>query len=717
MLRNFLGSNNDRIEELENKVNILSTSSGTVSDSSTNKTLTNIYINGGIINIEYLNLFKSSIKWQTGVSQQLGGFFIDKYKGTKDIFFIDKNKNIGLGTNKPLYKLDVRGNINISGSTILNGDITLQNITSNSTTNIIYYDTNSKNISYGLLPSNSSLSTLNVSGPVTLLSSLNVSGNTILNNTVSINSSLNVSGNTILNNITTCLSSLNVSGNTVLNNLITIKSTLNVSGNTILNNSVTINSTLNVSSPITCLSSLNISGNTILNNLVTINSTLNVSGNTILNSAVTNKSTLINIGATTCLSTLNVSGITVFNNAISINSTLNLSGYTIITSGNIGSQSVSYANSAGSVSIATNAYNLYTNNNDSTNSTYYIPFYSTYSGWATPYGNTKLNYNPSSNTITCDIFKGNLSGNALDLINRYSGSYGLWGNSFYNTYGNFWSYGFYTNGNFGVGASTPEYPLTVLSTYNKNYGPYGYLNSGGSTGYYGGTGTNAVSIYAAGRILCSEFNAVSDIRVKTNIIDVDDISALEVIRQIQPKKYNYIDVATRGNEPVWGFIAQQIKSVLPYSTKIITDYIPNIYDFATINNNTIIFNNIDTSKIILPTKLKLYTDDENNSIKEVIVNKIIDNKTIEIKESLENITKVFVYGQQVDDFHVLNKDAIYAVSVAALQEVDRQQQKDTKNIIDLTNRIEILEKQNSDLLLKNADLLSRLEKLEQLLLI
>jgi len=87
---------------------------------------------------------------------------------------------------------------------------------------------------------------LNVSGNsifnnnVTLLSSLNVSGFTSLNNNVSLLSSLNVSGFTTLNNNTSLLSSLNVSGFTTLNNNTTILSSLNVSGISSFN-SITLN--------------------------------------------------------------------------------------------------------------------------------------------------------------------------------------------------------------------------------------------------------------------------------------------------------------------------------------------------------------------------------------------------------------------------------------------------------------------------------------------
>ena len=44
-------------------------------------------------------------------------------------------------------------------------------------------------------------------------------------------------------------------------------------------------------------------------------------------------------------------------------------------------------------------------------------------------------------------------------------------------------------------------------------------------------------------------------------------------------------------------------------------------------------------------------------------------------------TKVFVYGKQVDDFHVLEKQAIFSVGIAALQRMNTVIQRQ-KHIID-----------------------------------
>jgi hypothetical protein len=68
-----------------------------------------------------------------------------------------------------------------------------------------------------------------------------------------------------------------------------------------------------------------------------------------------------------------------------------------------------------------------------------------------------------------------------------------------------------------------------------------------------------------------------------------------------------------------------------------------------------------------------------------------DAKTIRVKCDKEYIfstieeykNAVFVYGQEVNDFYNLDKNAIFTVATAALQEVDRQQQADKARIAEL----------------------------------
>ena len=70
--------------------------------------------------------------------------------------------------------------------------------------------------------------------------------------------------------------------------------------------------------------------------------------------------------------------------------------------------------------------------------------------------------------------------------------------------------------------------------------------------------------------------ASSDMRIKKDIEDINDVSALEKILQIQPKTYKYIDTLFKKSNTVIGFIAQQIKEVIPEAVEMAEEYIPNI---------------------------------------------------------------------------------------------------------------------------------------------
>ena len=195
----------------------------------------------------------------------------------------------------------------------------------------------------------------------------------------------------------------------------------------------------------------------------------------------------------------------------------------------------------------------------------------------------------------------------------------------------------------------------------------------------------------------------SDMRIKNNIVDIDDKSALDTLRLIQPKLYNYID-KNKGTEPVWGFIAQQIRSVLPYSTTIYNQIIPNFYTNCQISET-------DVSNILLVTspidlswnplhdacgnvfidadgnacsdefgnkqfKIQLCKQSNYKDHMEINIKNIIDSKNFLIDISGIKFEKdeYFLYGQEVDDFHFLDKTAIYTIATAALQDVDRIQQ-------------------------------------------
>jgi hypothetical protein len=122
------------------------------------------------------------------------------------------------------------------------------------------------------------------------------------------------------------------------------------------------------------------------------------------------------------------------------------------------------------------------------------------------------------------------------------------------------------------------------------------MNSAGVGQYYWGNTFGSLCAIFDTNVWCkSNSMASSDIRIKKDIDDIDDISAFEKILQIQPKTYKYIDTLFKKSHNVIGFIAQQIKEVIPEAVELAEEYIPNIYKLATTNED---ITNLDNTEIL-----------------------------------------------------------------------------------------------------------------------
>jgi hypothetical protein len=258
------------------------------------------------------------------------------------------------------------------------------------------------------------------------------------------------------------------------------------------------------------------------------------------------------------------------------------------------------------------------------------------------------------------------------------------------------------NGFIGIGGTIPSYPLHVGNSsddtstkivskwFDKNNST-GLATAGESTASNSDSYNHNISIYSEYSIMSKgAFVAASDRRIKSNIVDVEDDRALCELRLLKPKMYTYRDVIQKGTNPVYGFIAQEVKEVLDYASYPMTDTIPNIYELATFSTDTLTltFNTADLSRDAsgtLFTKLKVKSRDDKDEFVNIL--EVIDEHTIKVDKDLTEWggqldasgqvvpgDKIFVYGQEVNDFHNLNKDAIWTVATAALQEVDRQLQ-------------------------------------------
>jgi hypothetical protein len=308
-----------------------------------------------------------------------------------------------------------------------------------------------------------------------------------------------------------------------------------------------------------------------------------------------------------------------------------------------------------------------------------------------------IEFNPPGNVSGIGIYTRNSSAGTLDA----AGSNGI-------TIKN--------NGNVGIGTADPTFPLHVESTTIST-------SSGGT--YYGTAGTfplssstRTVSIYTSGWILTkAAFGAAttitfSDRRMKNNIQDIEDQDALNILRKIQPKLFNYNDTIRYGAPPVYGFIAQEIENILPYAVNKMKMSIPSIYELADISGcivslktkSTAIFNadinGLDASGNAI--KIQFY-DETNVELNRILV-KIIDETTFIVDKPFLG-DKIFVYGHEINDFMGLQKDAIFTITSAALQQIDREYNITKQEVIELKT-------ENNDLKTQLTNILSRLSALE-----
>ncbi len=228
----------------------------------------------------------------------------------------------------------------------------------------------------------------------------------------------------------------------------------------------------------------------------------------------------------------------------------------------------------------------------------------------------------------------------------------------------------YQEGNIGISTNSPLANLhvgvgTASTTQNMVYFNRNTIPSSNNLNLQNICATFDSSILVTGTIASS-----SDNRIKTDVQDVSDDSALKSLMSIQPKTYNYID-QQRSSNVVYGFIAQQIKEVIPEAVTQQADVVPNIYSYADCHKNIITFSNdINVENIGINDKIDVY-DMQNQLDTYSIISRDTSANSISLNKNI-NSEQVFVYGTRVDDFNTLNKSYIYTLNVCATQNLSQK---------------------------------------------
>ncbi|MEM6342356.1 MAG: tail fiber domain-containing protein, partial [Bacteroidota bacterium] len=147
------------------------------------------------------------------------------------------------------------------------------------------------------------------------------------------------------------------------------------------------------------------------------------------------------------------------------------------------------------------------------------------------------------------------------------------------------------SGRIGIGTATPtRAKVQIASSVNDTITSYGYLSDNATTpaGYVAFSGNQPYSLYAAGRIACSEFNAFSDARIKQIQGISDGATDLNTLMQIEITDYRMRDSIAKGSHPYKKVIAQQVAEVYPQAvTTDLTEVVPDIYQRAEVQDGWI----------------------------------------------------------------------------------------------------------------------------------
>ena len=163
---------------------------------------------------------------------------------------------------------------------------------------------------------------------------------------------------------------------------------------------------------------------------------------------------------------------------------------------------------------------------------------------------------------------------------------------------------------------------------------------------------------------------LSDRRIKRDIVEINDETALNMLLLVQPTTYYYRDEArNKGNGKVYGFIAQQIKEVIPDAVSITKDIIANIYKTCLVYNKREIYHSIPQD-VAIDTEVMINNKGGEEKGKRYKIKEIYEDYFV-IDEDIDS-DDCFVFGYMVNDLNGLDKSYIYTLNVCATQELHRR---------------------------------------------
>lgn len=242
---------------------------------------------------------------------------------------------------------------------------------------------------------------------------------------------------------------------------------------------------------------------------------------------------------------------------------------------------------------------------------------------------------------------------------------------------------------------TGNWGTTSASGYKSIWSYHNGARWGGKK-FYHGKDYDYVYIYrdAEAKSVTAEFRGYiaveygmygqSDRRIKTNIVDLSDISSLQKVLQIPARNYQYKDKLKRGFGNVTGFIAQEVNETFPEACREGTEFIPyidDVYSVISFKDNKVILPTIQGDEKLVPDdviEVMLHIDDESGPIRQFTVTNVTTDtvvlECIECKEGDDKADRILIRSKQIHDFLHIDKQRIFTLHHGAIQELHREQE-------------------------------------------
>jgi hypothetical protein len=190
------------------------------------------------------------------------------------------------------------------------------------------------------------------------------------------------------------------------------------------------------------------------------------------------------------------------------------------------------------------------------------------------------------------------------------------------------------------------------------------------------------------------------------------------INQLESKEYHYIDPIRRRQMKTIGFIAQEVKEIIPNAVGKMMQIIPDemrMISEPQWEGNVLTIPDVDMSGAFTG-KAKFYVSNDPSGNGEVCIEvdceKDSDGNKTNVFKFEKEYANVFFFGKEVNDFHTIDKNQIFALHHSAIQELSRKNDEKTSLIKTLENKVNIMAVTNSLLKSNNETLKSRLDTLE-----